>query len=62
METMTYDTVARFSMVASLLLFIGLFLIVLAYVFWPTASARLETAQRRALDLDTNGKSPGGRA
>jgi cbb3-type cytochrome oxidase subunit 3 len=51
MDMLTYDTVARFSMVASLLLFIGLFLFVLFYVFRIASRDRLEAAQRSALDL-----------
>ena len=49
---MTYDTVATFSQVTSLLLFIGMFLAVVAYAFWPKNGPRFEAAQRRALDLD----------
>lgn len=50
---MTYDTVATYSQVSSLLLFIGLFLAVIIYVLLPKTKDRLERAQRRALDLDT---------
>ena len=49
---MTYDTVATLSQVTSLLLFIGMFLAVLAYALWPKNGPRFEEAQRRALDLD----------
>ncbi len=49
---MTYDTVAQFSQVASLLLFIALFLGVIAYAFWPGNRRRFEDAQKQALDLD----------
>jgi cytochrome c oxidase cbb3-type subunit 4 len=49
---MTYDTVAALSQVTSLLLFIGIFLAVVAYAFWPKNGPRFEEAQRRALDLD----------
>lgn len=52
---MTYDTVATFSQVASLLLFIALFIAVLAYVFWPGSKRRFDEIQRKALDLK-NGK------
>ena len=48
---MTYDTVATFSQVTSLLLFIALFFVVLAYVFWPGNRQRFDDIQRRALDL-----------
>ena len=52
MQAMTYDTVATFSQVTSLLLFIGMFVVVLAYALWPKNGSRFERAQRRALDLD----------
>ena len=59
---MSYDTVAQFSQVASLLLFIALFLGVIAYVFWPGNRRRFDEAQREALDMDTNTKRGGGRS
>jgi len=49
---MTYDTVASLCQVASLLLFVSLFLVVLAYALKPSNGSRFEAAQRRALDLD----------
>lgn len=48
---MTYETVAQFSQVTSLLFFIGLFGGVVAYALWPSNGARFEAAQRDALDL-----------
>ena len=48
---MTYDTVATFTQVTALLMFIALFLGVLAYVFWPGSKRRFDEAQRKALDL-----------
>jgi cytochrome c oxidase cbb3-type subunit 4 len=48
---MSYDTVATFSQVTSLLFFIALFIGVLAYTFWPGNKRRFDEAQRRALDL-----------
>ena len=54
---MTYDTVATFSQVASLLLFIALFVGVLAYAFWPGNRRRFDAIQRRALEL--NNTKPG---
>lgn len=48
---MTYDVVANFSQVTSLLFFIALFIGVLAYALWPSNGARFEAAQRDALDL-----------
>ena len=49
---MTYDTIAKVSQVTSLLMFVAIFLAVVAYAFWPRNKPRLEAAQRRALDLD----------
>lgn len=49
---MTYDTVATVSQVASLLMFIGMFLAVLAYALRPSNGARFDRAQRTALELD----------
>jgi cytochrome c oxidase cbb3-type subunit 4 len=58
---MNYNTVATISQVTSLLMFIVMFIAVVAYALWPSNGRRFEQAQRRALDLD--GKSPksGGR-
>lgn len=58
---MTYETVASFSQVSSLLLFIVIFLGVVAYACWPGNRSRFETAQRQALDLDKDSNSHGGR-
>lgn len=49
---MSYDTVATWSQVVSLLMFIAMFALVLGYAFWPRNGARFEAAQRRALGLD----------
>ncbi len=49
---MTYDTVATFSQVTSLLMFVAMFLAVVAYAAWPGNKARFETIQRKALGLD----------
>ena len=46
---MTYDTVATITQVASLLLFIALFIGVLAYAFWPGSKRRFDEAQRKTL-------------
>jgi|LNFM01.1.fsa_nt_gb cytochrome c oxidase cbb3-type subunit 4 len=57
---MSYETVASISQVTSLLLFIGMFVAVLAYALWPSNGARFEAAQRSALDLDRkNPAQPG---
>jgi cytochrome c oxidase cbb3-type subunit 4 len=58
---MSYDTVATISQVTSLLMFVGMFLAVLAYALWPKNGPRFEEAQRRALDLDRHPNSEGGR-
>jgi len=58
---MSYDTVATYSQVSSLLLFIGLFLVVVVYVLLPRTKQKLEQAQRRALDLDGNSNHEDGR-
>lgn len=58
---MTYDTVAAFSQVTSLLLFVALFLGVVAYAFWPGNRRRFDSVQRQALDLDTDRTSRRGR-
>ncbi|MCB1521287.1 MAG: cbb3-type cytochrome c oxidase subunit 3 [Hyphomicrobiaceae bacterium] len=49
---MTYETVATFSQVASLLFFIALFVGVVVYAFWPGNRGKFEAAQRQALGLD----------
>ena len=59
---MTYETVASFSQVTSLLLFIAMFAAVLAYALWPKNGPRFERAQRRALDLDRTSPTDRGRA
>ena len=56
---MSYETVATFSQVISLLLFIAMFLAVVAYALWPRNRKRFEEAQRRALDLDRKQSSDG---
>ena len=54
---MTYDTVATVSQVTSLLLFIGLSVAVLVYVFLPRNRRGFEMASRKALDLDAPNKT-----
>ena len=48
---MSYDLVATVSQVTSLLMFIVMFVVVVAYAFWPRNQARFQEAQRTALDL-----------
>jgi cytochrome c oxidase cbb3-type subunit 4 len=59
---MRYDTIAQLSQVASLLLFIALFVAVLVYAFWPKNRQRFEAAQRRALDLGPDQSETGDRS
>ena len=54
---MSYDTIATISQVTSLLMFIAMFVAVVAYALWPRNGMKFEQAQRRALDLDR--KLPG---
>ena len=49
---MTYEIVARISQTAALLMFIGMFIGVVAYAYWPGNRERFDEAQRKALDLD----------
>ena len=49
---MSYDSVATFCQVTSLLMFVGVFIAALAYALRPSNAARFEDAQRTALDLD----------
>jgi cytochrome c oxidase cbb3-type subunit 4 len=56
---MSYQTVASISQVTSLLMFVGIFLVVLVYAMWPANGPRFEEAQRKALDLDQRGPQPG---
>jgi cytochrome c oxidase cbb3-type subunit IV len=59
---MTYDTIATLSQVTSLLMFIAMFLAVVAYALWPKNQPRFEEAQRRALDLKPGPSTDRGRA
>lgn len=49
---MSYETVATFSQVTSLFMFILMFTGVLVYALWPANQARFEAEQRQALDLN----------
>ena len=55
---MSYDLVATVSQVASLLLFVAMFIIVLTYALWPSNRIRFEKAQKRALDLGGDHPKP----
>ncbi|HRD76761.1 MAG TPA: cbb3-type cytochrome c oxidase subunit 3 [Hyphomicrobiaceae bacterium] len=56
---MSYDTIATWSQVTSLLMFVAMFLAVAAYVLWPRNRERLEAAHRRALDLPASRNEKG---
>jgi cbb3-type cytochrome oxidase subunit 3 len=58
---MAYDTIATISQVTSLLMFIAMFLAVLAYALSPKNGTRFDAAQRRALDLDQKSATDGER-
>jgi cytochrome c oxidase cbb3-type subunit IV len=58
---MSYETIATFSQVTSLLMFIAMFLCVLLYALWPRNGERFEKVQRKALDLDQNDRNARGR-
>jgi cytochrome c oxidase cbb3-type subunit IV len=51
---MGYDAIAAISQVTSLLLFIALFAGVVIYALWPANGQRFESAQRIALDLNSD--------
>jgi cytochrome c oxidase cbb3-type subunit 4 len=58
---MTYDTIATLSQVSSLIMFMALFAAVLVYALWPKNGPRFERTQQRALDLDRQPPTDGGR-
>lgn len=58
---MTYETVAAVSQVTTLLMFVAMFLAVLAFALWPGNGAKFEAVQRRSLDLDGKPMGTGGR-
>ena len=58
---MTYDFVAKISQVTSLLLFMSIFVGVIAYVFWPGNKEKFEEIQRSSLDLGADARKSGGR-
>jgi cytochrome c oxidase cbb3-type subunit 4 len=51
---MTYETVATYCQVISLLMFIAMFAAVVLYAMWPGRAAEFDELQRRALNLDRN--------
>ena len=57
---MTYSTIATFSQVTSLLMFVAMFGGVVVYALWPKNGARFDAAQRTSLDLDATAGHKGG--
>ena len=53
---MTYDQVASISQVVALLFFIGLFVAVLVYAFWPGNKKSFEEAAKLPLEDDPEPK------
>lgn len=51
---MTYEAIRSLAGLTGLLLFVGMFVLVLAYVFWPGNKDRFERARRLPLDNDPN--------
>jgi cytochrome c oxidase cbb3-type subunit 4 len=51
---MSYEVVRSWAGLAGLLLFVGLFALVLLYAFWPGNKARFERARRLPLESDPN--------
>lgn len=49
---MSYETIQSVAGTAGLLIFIALFALALAYVFWPGNKARFERARRLPLETD----------
>ncbi len=58
---MTYETVAAVSQVAAMLVFIAVFIAVVAFAYWPGHESKFTAEQRKSLDLDAESKSIGGR-
>jgi cytochrome c oxidase cbb3-type subunit 4 len=51
---MTYETIRSLAGTAGLLLFVGMFVLVLAYVFWPGNKDSFERARHLPLESDPN--------
>jgi|EndMetStandDraft_4_1072995.scaffolds.fasta_scaffold106555_3 cytochrome c oxidase cbb3-type subunit IV len=49
---MTYEAIRSMAGITGLLIFIGLFVVVLLYVFWPGNKARFERARHLPLEND----------
>ena len=51
---MTYDSMQTVAAIAGLLIFIGLFIAVLVFVFWPGNQKGFDEASRIPLEKDDN--------
>jgi cytochrome c oxidase cbb3-type subunit 4 len=51
---MTYEVIRSWAGMAGLILFVVMFVLVLAYVFWPGNKADFERARRLPLENDPN--------
>jgi cytochrome c oxidase cbb3-type subunit 4 len=51
---MTYESVQSVSAIVGLLVFVGLFIVVLVFVFWPGNQKGFDEASRIPLDKDDN--------
>ncbi len=56
---MTYETVAAFSQVTSLLMFFVMFIAIVAYALWPSNGKVFDELQEQALDLKGNSNGGG---
>jgi cytochrome c oxidase cbb3-type subunit 4 len=54
---MNYDQVASISQMLALLFFIGLFVVVLVYAFWPGNKKRFDEAAKLPLEGDPESKN-----
>lgn len=55
---MTYETVAAVSQVTTLLMFVAMFIAVLAYALWPANGEKFARIQRQSLDLNGGSNQP----
>lgn len=62
MESLTYEMVAKWGVISSLLICMATFLTVLVYVFGIASRDKLDAAQRSALDLAPETQRHGGRS
>jgi cytochrome c oxidase cbb3-type subunit IV len=56
---MTFEAVAGFSEIFSMILFVTLFAIVVAYALWPGNAAKFEHAARVPLQADASAQNSG---